>query len=96
MTVGELKKRITPAEVRGWVLYEREFGPLHLGLRIERAIAQVFAPFFKDKSGKQLTMQDLMTWPTTKEKEEEQFATPGDIMNLLKSTTRKPKENGHG
>jgi hypothetical protein len=93
MTVGELKNRITPHEVQGWMLYEKEYGPLHLGLRIERAIAQVFAPFFKDKAGKQLTMRDLMTWPLSKP--EEEYAKPEDIMKLLGAVVKtKGKKNG--
>lgn len=92
MTVGELKRRITPREVQGWMLYEKEFGPLHLGLRIERAIAQVGAPFFKDKAGRQLTIRDLMPWP----REEEKVATPQDIMGLLMGTVKKKPEKLDG
>jgi hypothetical protein len=75
MTVEELRYRITYHEIQGWELFEEEYGPLHLALRIERSIAQAVQPFLKDAK-----MRDLMPWP----KEPEQEATVEDFMRMLK------------
>ena len=82
MTVGELRLRITPHELQGWMLYEQEVGPLHLALRIERAVAQAVQPFLKN-----VKVKDLMPWP----KEPEQEATMEDFMKMLKPA-KKPRK----
>lgn len=80
MTVEELRYRITWHEIQGWVLFEEEFGPLHLALRIERAVAQAVQPFLQNA-----TVKDLMPWPKEPEKE----ATMADFMKILKASRKK-------
>ena len=92
MTVGELKDRITRYEVEGWLLYEQEWGPLHLAVRFERAIAQIGAPFFKDEAGRPLKVQALMPWP----KQEEKVATIEDVFGLLSGQGKKGKVKADG
>lgn len=85
MTVGELKRRMTTEELRGWELYAQEMGPLNVALRVEGAVARAVKPFLKNA-----TMRQLMIWP----KEPEREATLEDFMSILKAA-KKP-ETPHG
>lgn len=81
MTVGELKQRMTAAELTAWVRYVNEFGPLNLAWRIDFAVARAAAPFM----GKDITPKNLMVWP----KIEEQEATPEDVLSLLRGAKKR-------
>jgi len=64
MTVGQLKRVMTLDELKRWRLYEEEFGPFNLALRIERVVALAGAPHLKGNPFKK-----LMPWPREREAE---------------------------
>jgi len=67
---------MTYDELRGWELYVKQNGPLHLAIRIEAIIARAVSPFLKNVSARR-----FMQWPVEEEKE----ATPEDLMAILRS-----------
>lgn len=83
MTVGELKQRMTQAEINQWLAYVEKNGPLNASLRVEAVVARVAAPFLKN-----MKPRDLMTWP----KEPEPVATPETMLLLFKNLAQKTKD----
>jgi len=80
MTVSELSRRMTFYELRGWELFEETFGPLHLAIRFEHAVARAVQPFLKDA-----TVEKLMIWP----KKQEEPASLEGVFGLLKASGKK-------
>lgn len=77
MTVGEMYQRMSIYEFRGWQLLEKEYGPLHLGTRLERIIGRAVVPFLKD-----VTLERFLEWP--KKPEDEAPATLEGAFAILK------------
>jgi hypothetical protein len=75
MTLGELKARMTHAELQTWAAYVECNGPLSIALRTDAAVARAVLPFLKNAK-----MADFMPWP----KEPEQEATPDAVFNMLR------------
>lgn len=82
MTVRQLTQAIDYDELRGWALFEEQYGPLHASIRVEGAIARAVIPFLKD-----VTIEQMMLWP----KKEEKVATAEDIFNILKAAKKMAK-----
>jgi hypothetical protein len=79
MTVGELKERMTTAELANWRRYTEEMGPLNLAWRIDYAVARSALRFLGGH------MRDLMPWP----RQEEEPATPEAVLALLRGAKKK-------
>lgn len=86
MTIDELERRMSRAELQTWIAYIDENGPLNPAMRIEAAIARAAAPFM----GRQVKPRDLMPWP----KEPEQEASLAETFALFKGLA-KPKDRKH-
>lgn len=75
MTLGELRTRMTSAELLIWHAYAERNGPLSPTLRTDAAVARAVAPFVKNAK-----MSDFMPWP----KEPESEATPEALLDMLR------------
>lgn len=79
MTVAELESRMSHGEMRDWIQYVKQFGPLNPSIRFEAAIGRAVLPFLK----KGTRLQDLMPWPRT-----DVEATPDAIGQALMAAFR--------
>lgn len=79
MTLGELKTRMSYAELQTWASYVERTGPLSSVLRTDAAIARAVVPFLKNAR-----VADFMPWP----KEVEEEATPEALLHMLKGLTK--------
>jgi hypothetical protein len=86
MTVGEMAQRMTTWELGGWALFEKEFGPLHHGLRLDGAVARAVHPFLK----KGTPFDALMPWP--KKPEGDEPASLEAVFGLFKTTAKPVKD----
>lgn len=80
MTLGELRQRMTHAELQTWAAYVDRNGPLSSALRIDAAIARAVTPFLKNAK-----VSDFMPWP----KEPEPEATPEALFNMLQGLRKR-------
>ena len=87
MTVGDTIQNMTLYELRGWQLYEKEFGPLDRSLRFEGAIARALLPFLK----KGTRLEELMIWP--KKTEDDEPASLENAFAMLSNLARPKKGN---
>lgn len=73
-TVGELKRRMSNVEFRGWLAYRAKWGPLDVVRRYDRPAA-LGAHVATVAAGGKGKMQDMMPWPILEPlSEAEQFA----------------------
>lgn len=62
MTVQELRWRMPLDELKRWRMYEEEFGPFNLAMRIERVVGLSAAPHLKGHPFKKLA-----PWPAVRQ-----------------------------
>lgn len=73
-TVGDLKRRMSNVEFRGWIAYRDKWGPLSVVRRYDRPAALV-AHLVSASNGGKGKMRDMMPYPVERVlSEAEQFA----------------------
>jgi len=82
MTAGELRERITNAELEMWLSYVEEYGPLNLALRFDSAVARAMSSMSKEAKPR-----DFMPWP----REPEPEATLEGLFGIFKKAATTPK-----
>lgn len=84
MTVGELKNRMSLAELAAWQEYIKTQGPVNPMLRMDAGFARWMA--FNSKNGK---VRDFMPWPV----EPEQEGTAEQAFAMFKGLARSNRKH---
>lgn len=58
-TVAEAKASMTWSEYLAWCQFRAKYGPLHVGMRVDRAVARAIANYFSANSKRRYSVLDF-------------------------------------